>query len=64
MNKLFWTGITFQIIQFSILGIILLSSLDWSFLTTKFFIISGIALMNVVSLVFILIGALRDDCIY
>lgn len=61
MNKIFWTGITFQIIQFSILGIILLSSLDWSFLTTKFFVIAGIVLSNIVSLTFILIGALKDD---
>jgi hypothetical protein len=60
MNKLFWTGITFQIIQFSLLGIILLSSLNWDFLTTKFFVIAGIVLMNLVSLTFILIGALKE----
>jgi hypothetical protein len=60
MNKLFWTGIIFQIMQFTILGIILLGSLDWSFLTTKFFLIGGIILGNLVSIIFIAVGGIRD----
>lgn len=62
MNKpLFWTGLTFQIIQLSILMIILLSSIDWSFLTNKFLVIGIFIVLNIISLMFMLVGALRED---
>jgi F0F1-type ATP synthase assembly protein I len=61
MNKLFWTGVSFQIIQFTILGIILLGSIDWSFLTTKFFLIGGILLGNIISILFITIGGMNES---
>lgn len=60
-KKLFWSGLAFQILQLSALGIIFLSNLDWSFMTKDFFIGVIFVILNIVSLGFMLIGALKDD---
>jgi hypothetical protein len=56
-TKLFWVGLGFQIIQMGSLGILFLSKLDWSFLTSEFFIWTALILLNIMSFVFMLKGA-------
>jgi hypothetical protein len=58
MNKiLFWLGLIFQIIQFSILGIIILSSIN---ITIETAIIIFLVLSNVISFIFMIIGAFSE----
>jgi len=60
-NKpLFWTGLSFQIIQFSVIGIIALTLLDWSWFTLNvlkgILVVSAILFYNGISLTLIFSG--------
>jgi len=64
-SKAFWTGISFQAIQFFALIIFLMGSFDWSFVTVKFLAIGFWILMNLLSLFLILYGAIgKEDSEY
>lgn len=56
-KSMFWTGMSVQILQFSVLGIWLLSKLDWSWLTRNLVetiaISLALALYNTISIVLI-----------
>lgn len=59
MKLLFWVGLGFQIIQLSIAGLICLSLIDWSFITSGMLIGIGLVYMNLISVLFMIMGA-RD----
>lgn len=66
MNKsLFWAGLGFQIAQLLLIGIYMLSTLDYSWLTLglvfKAVLISLVVLVNLASIIFMLVGTFKDD---
>ncbi len=62
-NRLFWTGLIFQILQCGILGIVFLTvfllDINWDFLTQKFLFIMTIVIINIASLFMIVFGLIQ-----
>jgi hypothetical protein len=55
MNKLlFWSGMGFQILQFLVLGLIFLATIEWN---VALVMVIGWIVLNLLSVVFLIIGA-------
>ncbi len=59
MNKLFWSGAIFQILQLFFFGVVIVSSIDWSFISVKVLVSVVFVILNIASLVFMVIGSLK-----
>jgi len=60
-KKFFYTGLTLQIIQFSIIGILLLTLVHWEWFTFKKIGLIFLVLYNIISALLILNGFINDS---